>query len=137
MGPLPLALVAAIKCLAHWLATGPPLSLLAPLAAVSLGAPVLATPMIAAAAFVGSLAFAFVGGVGAALALASRRGGILIALIVLPLIAPPVIFGGAAIWTFAIGLAWGPPFALLSAYTLAALVLAPWAMAAACRNALG
>ncbi|HEY5070628.1 MAG TPA: heme exporter protein CcmB [Caulobacteraceae bacterium] len=136
LGPLPLEGVAAVKCIAQWSATGAPLALAAPLAALALGAPVAASPMIAAAAAVGGLAFAFVGGTGAAVALASRRGGVLIAVIVLPLVVPPVIFGGAAIWAFTAGLPWFTAFALLGAYSLAAIALTPFAMAAACRNAL-
>jgi heme exporter protein B len=88
-----------------------------------------------AAALVGGLGFAFVGGVGAALALGARRGGLLIAVIVLPLFAPPVIFGAGAIESLAAGLDWAPPFAFLGAYSLAAIGLGPLAMAAACRNA--
>jgi heme exporter protein B len=92
--------------------------------------------VVLASALVGGLAFAFLGGAGAALALASRRGGVLIAVIVLPLIVPPVIFGGGAIWAASAGLPWATGFALLAAYSLAAVALTPFAMAAACRNAL-
>jgi heme exporter protein B len=137
LGPLPLEAVAAIKCLAQWLVVGAPLALAAPVAAVALGAAPSAAPMIAAAAALGGLAFAFLGGAGAALALASRRGGVLIALIVLPLLTPPVIFGGAAIADVQAHLPWATPFALLAAYALAAAALTPFAMAGACRNALG
>jgi heme exporter protein B len=136
LGPLPLEAVCAVKCAAQWLATGAPLALAAPLAAIAIGAPLAAAPMIAATALVGGLAFAFVGGTGAALALASRRGGVLIAVIVLPLLVPPVIFGGAAVAAFAAALPWTPGFALLAGYALAAVGLAPVAMAGACRNAL-
>ncbi len=136
LGPLPLEAVSAVKCMAQWLAAGAPLALAAPVAAIALGAPAAAAAMIAAAAAVGGIAFAFVGGAGAALALASRRGGVLIAVIVLPLLAAPVIFGGAAVAAFEAGLPWRAAFALLAAYTLAAVALTPFAMAAACRNAL-
>ena len=136
LGPLPLEAVAAIKALAHWTAAGAPLALAAPLAAVALGAPVALAPLIAVTAAIGGLAFAFVGGAGAAVALASRRGGVLIAVIVLPLAVPPIIFGGASIWAFTAGLPWETGLALLGAYALAAVALTPFAMAAACRNAL-
>jgi heme exporter protein B len=136
LGPLPLEAVAAVKCLAQWTAAGAPLALAAPLAALALGAPVAIVPIVCAAAAVGGLAFAFLGGAGAAMTLASRRGGVLIAVIVLPLIVPPVIFGGGAIWAYATGAPWGTGFALLGAYSLAAVALTPFAMAAACRNAL-
>jgi len=137
LGPVPLEAVAAIKCLAQWLTTGAPLAVAAPIAAIALGAPPTAAPMILITAAIGGLAFAFLGGAGAALALASRRGGLLIAVIVLPLLTPPVIFGGAAIEAFAVGGDWIPALALLAAYALAVVALAPFAMAAACRNALG
>lgn len=136
LGPTSLELVSAIKCLAQWLATGAPLALAAPLAAIALGAPLASIPIIVVGAALGGFAFAFVGGAGAALALASRRGGVLIAVIVLPLLAPPVIFGGAAVANFQARLPWGGPLTLLAAYALAAAALTPFAMAGACRNAV-
>jgi heme exporter protein B len=136
LGPASLEAVAAVKCLAHWTAVCAPLALAAPLAAAALGAPLKEAPLIFGAAAVGGLAFAFVGGLGAALALGSRRGGLIIALIVLPLISPPVIFGGGALGAMAAGLDWRPGFLMLVAYALAAAALSPFAMAAACRNAL-
>ena len=135
LGPAPIEAIAAVKCLAHWAAAGAPLALAAPVAAIALGAPMSLAPLILLTAAIGGLAFAFVGGLGAALALGSRRGGLIIALIVLPLIAPPVIFGGGALDAFAAGLAWRTGLLLLVAYTLGAVALAPFAMAAACRNA--
>jgi len=137
LGPLPLEATCAVKCAASWLVNGAPLALAAPIAAIALGAPPSSAPLIVAAAALGGLAFAFVGGTGAALALASRRGGVLMAVIVLPLLIPPVIFGGAAISAFTGGLEWRTGLALLAAYALAAVALTPFAMAAACRNALG
>jgi len=136
LGPAPLEAVAAAKCLAQWAANGLPLAVSAPLAAVALGAPVEVAPLTFAAALVGGLGFAFVGGTGAALALGARRGGVLIAVVVLPLFAPPVIFGAGAIEAVASGLNWTSGFALLAAYSLGAAALAPFAMAAAVRNAL-
>jgi heme exporter protein B len=136
LGPVPLEAVAAIKCLAQWIATGLPLALFTPIAATALGAEPRLIPLTFAAALLGGLGFAFVGGIGAALSLGSRRGGVLIAVIVLPLFAPPVIFGGGAVAALALGLNWTPGFLLLGAYSLAAVALGPFAMAAACRNAL-
>jgi heme exporter protein B len=136
LGPLPLEATAFLKCLAHWLVTGLPLALAAPIAAVALGAAPSLAPLVALVALIGGLAFAFVGGAGAALSLAARRGGLLIALIVLPLLAPPVIFGGAALDAYAGGLPWWNGLIFLAAYALAAVALAPIAMGAACRNAL-
>lgn len=137
LGPLSLEATCAIKSLASWLVNGLPLALAAPVAAIALGASPHAASLTVAVAALGGLAFAFVGGLGAALALASRRGGVLMAVIVLPLLIPPVIFGGAAVAAWSAGLDWRTGLALLAAYALAAAALSPFAMAGACRNALG
>jgi heme exporter protein B len=136
LSPVPLELSCAAKCLGQWLAAGAPLALAAPIAALGLGARVELAPMIFACALAGGLAFAFLGGIGAALSLGARRGGLLTAVIVLPLFVPPVIFGGGAFDALASGLPWKAGFALLGAYAAAAVALGPLAMAAACRNAL-
>ena len=126
-----------VKVAPHWCATGATLEVLEPLAAVALGAdPHLLYGMFAAA-LLGSLAFAFLGGIGAALALGARRGGLLIALLVLPLLAPPVIFGAAMVGADLANTPALPPTALAAAYALAAIAGAPFAMAAAIRNAIG
>ena len=136
LGPVPLEIVSAVKCLAQWISTGLPLALFTPVAATALGADPRLIPLTFVSALLGGLGFAFVGGIGAALSLGSRRGGLLIAVIVLPLFAPPVIFGGGAIEAFATGLNWTPGLLFLGAYSLGAVALGPFAMAAACRNAL-
>jgi heme exporter protein B len=136
LGGPSLEAVCAVKALSQWLATGLPLAFAAPVAALMLGAPLSLTPVILICALVGGLAFAFVGGLGAALALGSRRGGLLIAVIVLPLFAPPVIFGGGALSQAASGLGGTSGLTLLCAWAAAAVALSPVAMAAACRNAL-
>lgn len=137
LGPAPLEAVGAAKALAQFLANGAPLAFATPLAAILLGAPVALIPLAFVTALIGGLAFAFTGGLGAALALGSRRGGLLVAVIVLPLFTPPVIFGAGALQAFAAGLPWLPGFTLLAAYAAFAVALAPFAMAAACRNVLG
>ena len=136
LGPLPLEAVGAVKALAQWTANGLPLAVFAPVVAIALGAPSSLAPLTLACALIGGLGFAFVGGVGAALALGARRGGVLIAVIVLPLFAPPVIFGAGAIEALHSGLPWSAGFGFLCAYALAAMALGPFAMAAAVRNAL-
>jgi len=136
LSPTPLELTCLIKCVGQWLATGAPLALAAPVAAIALGAKPDLAPLIFACALLGGIAFAFVGGIGAALSLGARRGGLLTAVIVLPLFVPPVIFGGGALDAFAGGLPWTGGFALLSAYAAGAVAVGPIAMAAACRNAL-
>lgn len=136
LGGPALEAVCAVKALSQWLATGLPLAFAAPVAALMLGAPLSLAPVILVCALVGGLAFAFVGGLGAALALGSRRGGLLIAVIVLPLFAPPVIFGGGALSQAASGLGGTSGLLLLCGWAAAAVALNPLAMAAACRNAL-
>ncbi|MBU2366039.1 MAG: heme exporter protein CcmB, partial [Alphaproteobacteria bacterium] len=108
----------------------------APIAAIGLGADPGLSPLIFLCALLGGLAFAFIGGIGAALSLGARRGGLLTAVIVLPLFVPPVIFGGGALANFAGGLPWTGGIAFLGAYAAAAVAFGPLAMAAACRNAL-
>jgi heme exporter protein B len=136
LGEPGLEAVCAVKALAQWLATGLPLAFAAPIAALMLGAPVAIAPIVLLCALVGGLAFAFVGGMGAALTLGSRRGGVLIAVIVLPLFAPPVIFGGGALAQAASATGGTSGLLLLCGWAAAAVALSPLAMAAACRNAL-
>ena len=136
LGPLPLEAVAAVKCVAQWLATGAPLALLAPVIAIALGADPKLAPLIFTTSLAAGLGFAFVGRLGASLALGARRGGVLVAVIVLPLFTPLVVFGAGAVDAFASGLDWKTGLIFLFAYCLAAASLSPFAMAAACRNAL-
>lgn len=135
MGPLPMEVVVAIKALAQWLATGLPLALMAPLAALALGQSPELILLTGVSAMIGGLGFAFTGALGAALALGSKRGGLLIAVIVLPLFIPPVVFGAGALARAANGQPIGSALALLCAYVLFAMVLSPLAGSAAIRNA--
>jgi heme exporter protein B len=136
-GPLPLPVVAALKSLAHWLTTGVPLALLAPVLGVLLNLPEKAGPLLVLAMLVGTPAVSFVAAIGASLTLGLRRSGLLLALLVLPLYVPVLIFGVATASAAVTGPAspW-PPFLMLCALSLASIVLAPLAAAAALRNAL-
>lgn len=134
LGPLPLEAVAAIKALAHWLGTGLPLALAAPLAGLALGLPASFLPLAALAALIGGFGFSFTGALGAALASGARRGGLLIAVVVLPLFIPPVVFGGGALARAADGASPAGALTLLLAYALFAAALSPLAAAAAIRN---
>lgn len=136
-GPLPLEAVVAVKALAHWSATGLPLAVAAPVAALALGQPLGLAPLTFSTALIGGLGFSFTGALGAALALGARRGGLLIAVIVLPLFIPPVVFGAGGLQRAALDQPVGPALALLGAYVLFAAVIAPLAGAAAIRNAQG
>lgn len=137
LGAPTLEAVFAVKAAAQWIAIGLPLAVVAPLAAVSLGLDPAVAPLAALTAAIGGLAFAAVGSLAAALALGSKRGGLLIAVVALPLYAPPVIFGAGAVTQAQQGLSPGAPLALLAAYALAAAALTPFAGGAAIRNAQG
>jgi heme exporter protein B len=137
MSSLPLPVVAAIKSLAHWLTTGVPLALLAPLLGVLLNLPLEAIPLLVLSMLAGTPAVSFVAAIGASLTLDLRRSGLLLALLVLPLYVPVLIFGVATASTAIIGPAspW-PTLLMLCALSLASIVLAPIAAAAALRTAL-
>lgn len=135
-GPLALEWVAMLKCLAQWLGTGLVLSVLTPGVMIILGAPVGAAGLSFVAALLGSLSFALIGGAGAALTLGSRKGGVLIALLVLPFYVPPVIFGAGLMQAYVTGAPIVQALSLLGAYTLFALGLTPLAMGAALKSAL-
>ena len=137
MSTLPLPLIAAIKSLAHWLTTSVPLALLAPVVGLLLNLPLQAMPMLVLSMLAGTLAVSFLAAIGASLTLGLRRSGLLLALLVLPLYVPVLIFGVAAASAAITGPAspW-PPFLMLCALSLASIVLAPLAAAAALRSAL-
>ena len=137
LGPLPLELVVLLKAGAQWLAVGAPLALTAPIAAITLGLEPPLAPLVFASALAGSLGFALTGALGAALALGSKRGGLLIAVVVLPLFIPPVVFGAGALERAVNGLDPAPALAFLAAWVLFAAVATPFAGAAAVRNAQG
>ena len=137
LGPLPLELVILLKAGAQWLAVGAPLAVTAPVAASTLGLEPSLAPLVFASALVGSLGFALTGALGAALALGSKRGGLLIAVVVLPLFIPPVVFGAGALERAVNGLDPAPALAFLAAWVLFAAVATPFAGAAAVRNAQG
>lgn len=135
LGPVPLELVVIAKAKAQWLAVGWPLGLTAPVAAITLGLQPSLAPLVALSSLIGGLGFALTGALGAALALGSRRGGLLIAVVILPLFIPPVVFGAGALERASNGLSPLPALALLAAYVLFAGIIAPFAGAAAIRNA--
>ncbi|HUL86663.1 MAG TPA: heme exporter protein CcmB [Pseudolabrys sp.] len=137
MGPLPLELSVATKALAHWLTTGLPLVVIAPLLGLMLNVELHAMGWLVLTLLAGTPALTFIGLIGAALAVALRRGGLLLAVLVLPLTVPVLIFGVAAANAALAGTTpFGPPFTILCGLTLASLVLGPIAAAAALRHGL-
>ena len=133
---VPLSGLLLAKTGVHWLLTGLPLVLVAPLAATALGAPVKAIPGVLGALLLGSIGLSLIGAVGAGLTLGLRRGGVLLALLVLPLAVPVLIFGARAT---ALAIALEPmsaPMYLLGAIAVLSATLAPLAAAAAVRISL-
>ncbi|QDL93734.1 heme exporter protein CcmB [Paroceanicella profunda] len=133
LAPLPLEAVVAVKALAHWLTTGLPLLLVAPVLSVTLALPGPALPWLVAALAVGTPALSFIGAAGAAITVGLRRGGLLLSLLVLPLYIPTLIFGARAVDLAARGQNPATALLLLGAVTLGTLALAPFAAAAALR----
>lgn len=132
----PLAVVALAKAAAHWLTTGLPTVLLAPLLAVTLELPGAAYPALVGGLLLGTPTVSLLGTVGAALVVGARRAGVLIALIVLPLTIPVLIFGVAAVEAGGAGLPVRPHLLLMAGLLAAAVPLAPLAAGAALRQAV-
>jgi heme exporter protein B len=137
MAPAPLPLVIAAKAAAHWLATGLPLVAAAPMLGLFLNVPPEAMGAVVLTLAAGTPALSLIGGVGAALAVSLRRGGLLMAILVLPLTIPVLIFGVAATTSAIVGpLPFGQPFTILVGLSLMSVVLGPIAAAAALRFGL-
>jgi heme exporter protein B len=131
----PLELAVLVKCAAHWAATGLPLVLAAPFLGLMLQQGPAALAGVAATLLVGTPALTLIGAIGAAATVTVRRGGLLMALLVLPLTIPVLIFGVSAAQAASGGtVPFYSPFAILCAITLAALALCPFAAAAALRH---
>jgi heme exporter protein B len=131
---LPLELVVALKCLAHWTATCLPLAIAAPLFGLMLALDAPAMLGVAATLLAGTPALTFLGAIGAALTVSLRRGGLLMAVLILPMTIPVLIFGVSAAQAASGGtVPFYAPFLILLALSLAALALAPFAAAAALR----
>jgi heme exporter protein B len=134
-GRAPLELVVAVKGLAHWLTTGLPLIVAAPLIGLLLNLDATADAALMLTLLVGTPALTFTGLIGAAISVVLRRGGLLLAVLVLPLTVPVLIFGVSAANAAVAGPApFGAPFTILCALTLASLVIGPFAAAAALRQ---
>jgi heme exporter protein B len=134
--PAPLSVLVLAKIAAHWLTTGLPLLVAAPVIALMYAMPAAAYPVLLLAMALGTPSLSLIGSIGAALTVGARRAGILIPLLVLPLYIPILIFGVAAVDAALAGLPVRPHLLLLGALLLAALPLAPWAAAGALRQAV-
>lgn len=134
--PQPVALLALTKVLAHWLVSGLPLILMAPLLGVLMNLPAEAILALLATLAVGTPVLSLIGAIGVALTVALRRSGVLLSLLVLPLYIPVLIFGSSAVGDAAAGLPYTGALLLIAALLVLALTLAPFAIAAALRISL-
>jgi heme exporter protein B len=139
MSETPLELIVLTKCLAHWLLTGVPLVAASPFFGLMLGLEPQALAPVAVSLLVGTPALTLVGAIGAALTVGLRRGGLLLAILILPLSVPILIFGVAAAAAGGANagspLSFATPFVILCAVSLVALAIAPFAAALALQNA--
>lgn len=134
MAPLPLELAVAAKALAHWISTGVPLALAAPVLGLMLNLEIGIVPALVATMLAGTPAISFLGSLGAALTLKARRSGLLLALLMLPLYIPTLIFGISAVGFAGLGQeGFAASFLILLAISVGSLVAAPIAAAAALR----
>lgn len=131
--PLPLEVLAFAKCLAHWVTTGLPLTLAAPVLGFLLNLPDAARSTLLVSLLIGTPALSMIGAFGAALTVGLKRGGLLLSLLVLPLYVPTLIFGAEAVRRAGEGQAANTPLVLLAIITLFSFAVLPFASAAALR----
>jgi len=136
ISPMALEIIVLAKIITHWLTTGLPLILASPLLAVLMNLDIEGYPYMVLALALGTPSLSLIGAVGAALILGSRRGGVLLSLLILPLYIPVLIFGVSAVDAAIGGFEVKAQFLVLGGILLAALPLCPWAGAAALRQAM-
>lgn len=135
--PQPLSLLMLAKVVAHWLITGIPLIVVSPLLILFLQLPIASLPVLATSLALGTLSLSLIGAIGAALTVGIRHGGVLLALLILPLFVPILIFGAGTLRSWQLGLPTEAQLSLLAALAVFALVLSPLAVAAAIRIGVG
>lgn len=136
LSPSPWGLLVLSKVFTYWLLTGLPLAVLAPLLALQFGLPASSLPILALTMLMGTPVLSLIGAIGAGLTLGLRNGGVLVALITLPLYTPVLIFGTGAIDAATAGSTVSAHLLLIAAMLVLALFFAPWATSAALRIAL-
>lgn len=135
ISPQPLYFTVLAKILVHWLVTGLPVTLMAPLLGVMLALPQAGYLPLCISLLLGTACMSLIGAIGAALTVALRKGGLLLSLIVMPLYVPVLIFGTSAVQNAVAGVAINTQLAVLGAFLAIAIVLAPLAAAGALRIA--
>lgn len=136
LSPHPASILVLAKVLAHWLVTGAPLLLIAPLLAIFLGMPEQALGTLLLTLLLGTPILSLIGAIGVALTVGLRRGGMILSLLVLPLYVPVLIFAGNAVAMAASGLPADAQISILIAMLSLSLVLAPWPAAAALKMSI-
>ena len=136
LSPSPFGLLVSGKILAHWMVCGLPLVVLAPVLGIQFDLDTSALGVMTLALLLGTPLLSLIGAIGAALTLGVRGGGVLLALLVLPLYVPALIFGAGAVEAHIAGLEYGGHLSLLAAMLAVAVFFAPWATTAALRIAL-
>lgn len=131
--PLPLEAALSVKALAHWLSTGLPLVIAAPLLGILLNLPTAGYGWLVVSLFLGTPALSVIGTFGAALTVGVKRGGLLMSLLVLPLYVPTLIFGAEAARRGATGMDPTTPLLMLAGITTGVIAIMPFASAAALR----
>lgn len=135
LSPQPLSLLVLAKTISHWLTTGLPLVIIAPVLGLQFNLDADALLVLIASLLLGTPTLSLIGAIGAALTLGLRGGGALLALLILPLYIPVLIFGAGAVEATAAALGAGAHLSILGALLLATLVFAPWATALALKIA--
>jgi len=135
MSGQPLSFIVLAKVIAHWMTTGIPLIIIAPVLAPTLNLPAEGYAPLIAALALGTPTLSLLGAVGASLVLGARRGGVLLSLLILPLYIPVLIFGTAAVEAGLTGLSVQAPLMVLAGLFIIALTLAPFAAAVALKQA--
>jgi heme exporter protein B len=133
LGAAPLGALAATKTLAHWLVSGLPLVVIGPVLALQYDVPAALYGVLALSLLLGTPVLSLIGAIGAALTLGLRGGGVLLALLVLPLYVPVLIMGAGAVEMASAGMGGQGQLLLLAAMLLVAAAFAPLAIAAALR----
>ena len=136
VSPQPLALVVLAKCAAHWLLTGLPLALAAPVLGLQYGLPADALGVLLVSLLLGTPVLSLLGAAGAALTLGVRAASALVGLLVLPLYVPVLVFGAGAVEAALSGVNYAPHLSLLGAFLAVSSLVGPWAACAALRVAL-
>ena len=135
LAPIPLETIVVAKCCAHWMVTGLPLILVAPILGILLNLPLSGLAVMMITLVISTPTISLLGSVGAALTIGARRGGVLVALLILPLLTPILIMSANAVDLALVGLNYSPLILLLGAFFLICLVICPFVAAAALRLA--